>query len=351
MIERIAKKYRLLFEVRLLHHYWLDEGAKVFDTLPKEKRETRLQQYDRSTFLHVEPTGTTKVLLKGLGGIYKDTALGYIVGVPVNEVISNDTIFEFSITIKDPAFFNYTALTLRPQKIFEISFQPENNSSEEQLTKLETFRYKENVFVFSNLTGATRGPDTNKTLFLSREIPALQENDLVESLILSEGALIQLTIDAPDPNPLKLSDKATNFPVFVNQADVPAIVFPNGISDISTKGITLTNNVPDNIFALIQLSAKREDDADFNLVNRANDLNAKQQTSPVFEIRFKNRSTVWKYLNKKNGELKFEEPEPLPLTYFGTAGKKERPKPAEGLVKLEERGDSEKKTPVSNIFI
>jgi hypothetical protein len=350
MIERIAKKYKLLFELRLLHHYWLDEGTKIFDSLPKEKRKTRLESYDRQSFLNIKPTDTTTELLKGLGGVYKDTALGCIVGVPISEVIPPNTIFEFSVTVKDPAFFNYTALTLRPQKIYEFSLQSEDVNSEEQPPKIKTYRYKENVPVLSNLTGATRGAGENKTLFLSKEIPVLQENDLVESLVLSGDALLQLTSDSPNADTQQLNAKATDFPVFVNQADIPAIEPPKGLNGVPEKGIMLSNDIPDNVFALIQLSAN--DNLDFNIIDRADNTEIKQPTHPIFHIRFKNRSTVWQYLKKKDGELVSREPEPLPLTYFGTAGKKIRPKPSEGLVKAEQSGDNDRITQlVSNIFI
>jgi len=33
MAERIINGYKRLFEARLLHHYWLDEGATLFDLI------------------------------------------------------------------------------------------------------------------------------------------------------------------------------------------------------------------------------------------------------------------------------------------------------------------------------
>ena len=33
MAEHTTSAYRRLFEVRLLHHYWLDDGATIFDKI------------------------------------------------------------------------------------------------------------------------------------------------------------------------------------------------------------------------------------------------------------------------------------------------------------------------------
>src|SRR5262249_44808328 len=145
--------YKRLFEVRLLHHYWLDEGATVFDLISSQpKKDNRLLSYDVRSFIAVTPTAATAKSLKGFGCIYKNTALGCIAAAPAGTVIPADAIFEFAVTVQDSAFFNYSALTLRPQKIYELYHQPED----------KTYRYKENVPVLSNSTGASRGAGSNK---------------------------------------------------------------------------------------------------------------------------------------------------------------------------------------------
>ena len=147
MGEHISRNYQRLFEIRLLHHYWLDEGQTVFDLITKQgKREARLLHYDVRTLLALRPTATTEQVLKGLGGLYKSTALGCIVALPRTETISSDALFEFVVTIRSREFFDYTAFTLRPQKIHELY----------HLTENRLYRYKENVPVLSNVTGASR---------------------------------------------------------------------------------------------------------------------------------------------------------------------------------------------------
>lgn len=336
MAESNINQYKRLFEIRLLHHYWLDEGATVFDLLqPKTRREERLQEYDMRSFLAVAPTSATAKEIKGLRGVYKETALGCMVAVPDIAVIPADAVFEFAVTVRDPAFYGYTALTLQPRKISGFYHQPDN----------KTYRYKENVPVFSNLTGASRGTGVGKSLYLSAEIPALADDDQVESLIISGNALLQLTGDQPGAGTQQLTPQANKLPVYVHQGDAPAVVPPADISGAPSRGIMLTDGIPDNVFALVRLSAVRVDDGDFSLIGSGGHAKA---TSPVFEIRFKNRSTIWKYINKSTGALMSTEPVPLPLTLHGNAGTKQ--KPSEGLVKAVKSGDKITQL-VSEIFV
>lgn len=319
MAESIVNRYRRLFEIRLLHHYWLDEGATVFDLMADQaQKAARLLQYDVRPFLAVTPTDTTMKALNSLGGVYKNTALGCLVAVPDSVVVASDAMYEFAVTVRHAAVLNYTALTLRSQKIYEIYHQP----------TAQTYRYKANVPVLSNLTGATRESGSTKALFLSKEVPTLAADDQVEALVLAGSALVQLTSDQPGAGTQILHDPAALLPVFVHQGDVPLLVPPSGLVGAPTRGVQLSNEIPDAVFALIRLSATRADDDDFSLIDNSGHA---KTTCPVFQVRFKNRSTIWQYRNKRTGLVDATEPNPLPLTYFGNAGTKQ--KPAAGLVK------------------
>lgn len=326
MTERIGNRYRPLFEVRLLHHYWLDEGAAVFDLISDPSRKNkRLHDYDRRPFLTVVPTAATAKALQALNCVYKDTAPGLIVAAPALQVIPADTLFEFIVTVSHADFFNYTALTLPPQEIRTLYHQPEDKA----------YRYKTNVFVLSNLTGAARGAGADKTLFLSSPYSAGGAGDKVEYLILSAGKLMQLTSDGDAANPTSqlLNANANVLPVFVHQDDIPTIVPPPGLAGAPERGIQLTDDIPDDVFALIRLSPVRADDDDFSFID---DNGIAKAPHPVFQVRFKNRSTLRRYFDKNTGAVKSTEPNPLPLTYFGNAGSKQ--KPSAGFVKAEKSG-------------
>lgn len=336
MGERMTRLYQRLFEIRLLHHYWLDEGATLFDHLPDQaKKDTRLLKYDVRAIFTITPTSVTSNLILGFGGIFKETALGGIVAVPASAVIPADVTLRFIVTAQNQEVLNYTALSLRSQRIYELHHQLED----------KTYRYKENVPVLSNLTGVSREAGSVRTLFLSREIPAITADDQVESIVLSDGALLELTSDQPEAATRQIGAVATDLPVFVHQDDVPIIEPPTGLIGAPARGILLTDDIPDTVFALIRVVPVRADADEFSFIDA--DGHAKVH-HPVFQIRLKNRSTTWRYVNKTTHAVISAEATPLPLTWFGNAGTKQ--KPSEGFVKPEKSGDRITKL-VSEIYV
>jgi len=324
MAERIVNGYKRLFEVRMLHHYWLDDGSALFDTLPDSRKTKLLLTYDSRSFMTVRPTISTANKLKALRGIFINTAPGIVVAIPREVKILDTEVFSFIITINDATFFNYTSLTFINRNIYELYYAPED----------KIYRYKENVPVFSNLTGVSRGvnPD-NKLLFLSKEIPGSLASDKAEFLNITGNALFQLTSSQPGATKLKLSAIAANMPVFVHQNDSPAIVPPLGLTGTPAKGVLLTNEIPDNVFGILNIAATNPLDADYSCTSAG----VAKNTYPVFQVRFKNRLAVWKYLNKNNGAPVSESNTPLPLTSNGNAGVKK--KPGESSIKVQFEGN------------
>ncbi len=320
MAERIRIGYKRLFEVRLLHHYWLDFGAANFDALPEARKTKLLLSYDCRNFISIQPSKTTERKLNALNGIFKNTALGLVIAVPETAIISDDEIFTFILTITDPDFYTYTSLTFINHKIIELYYLP--------LDKI--LRFKENIPVFTNLTGVPRVLNGEKQLFLSKEIPAAAANDKVEFLNITAGALVQLSSDQPGANTQQINAAALSMPVFVNQNDTPAIIPPAGLTGTPAKGIKLTTEIPDNVFGLISISATNPIDPDYSCTNAG----MAKAAFPVFQVRFKNRSAFWKYLNKNTGAEVSESSAPLPFTASGNAGSNKR-KPSLSAVKVQ----------------
>jgi hypothetical protein len=319
MAELIGISYQRLFEVRLLHHFWLDDGSLLFDTLPDSRKNTLLRNYDMRSFMEISPTPTTKSKIKSLKGVFKNTSLGFTIAVPKTMVIADDEVFTFTMTVTDAAFYRYSSLTLVNHKIHELYYPAEDR----------IVRYKENIPVFSNLTGVSRGANPNKSLFLSGEIPVPSVTDKVEFLNLSGGALVQLASSQPGADMIQISSVATNSPVFVHQNDTPVIVPLLGVGGTPEKGVMLTDDIPDKISGIINIAATNPVDPDFSCTSSG----SAKSTCPVFQIRFKNRSAYWKYLNKSSGAPISETGKPLPLTYNGNAGVKR--KPGESIVKIQ----------------
>jgi hypothetical protein len=327
MSESTRIAYRRLFEVRLLHHYWLDDGPNLFDALAPDVQVQRLLDYDVRPLLRVAPTPSTLRQLTGVRGVFLATAQGFFVAVPSEAALPADTEFAFAVSIADGQFLDYTALTFRPQQI-QAAADPSDLSPTRTV-----YRYKADVPVLSNLTGVKRHLGGVQVLFLSRDYPAPAAGDAVESLVLSGGALLQLTSDNPGADTQQLGSSAADLPVFLHQGDVPAIVPPAGVVGAPARGVLLGDDVPDDVFALIKLTAVRAGDDDFSFVDGAG---APKAAAPVYEVRLKNRSTWWTYLDKRTGAIDATEPQPLPLTFHGNAGT--RQKPSRGIVKAQKSG-------------
>ncbi|WP_404355106.1 hypothetical protein [Methylotuvimicrobium sp. KM1] len=324
MSEQIRIKYRRLFEVKVLHHYWLDEGETLFDSIDDPlKKQQRLSSYDVRAFLEIRPTSKTEKQLEAYRAIVINSALGLIAAVPEEAIIASDALFEFAVIVRNPVFINYTALMLRRQRIMDLY--------DADLGK--RYLYKENVPVLSNLTGASRGSGDDEVLFLSKEFPAVANDDLVEAMGLSGNSLTQLIADQPGDRLHTITDQAGLWPVYVHQGDVPVLEVPE-MEGAIFRGIALDSSLPKDVFALIRLHAERLDDGRFSLIDSQGRA---KQASPSFHVRLKNRSTFWQYLNQDNGSLEFETAEPLPSTYFGNAGN--RRKPSENSVKPVLSGD------------
>ncbi len=319
MAERIRIGYKRLFEVRLLHHYWLDFGAANFDSLPEARKTKLLLTYDCRKFISIQPSKTTESKLKALNGIFKNTALGLVIAVPETAIISDDEVFTFILTITEPDFYTYTSLTFINHKIVELYYP----------AKDKILRFKENIPVFTNLTGVSRVLNGEKLLFLSKEIPTPDANDKVEFLNITAGALVQLTSDQPGAAFQQIAASAAGMPLFINQKDTPPLIPPAGLSGNPKNGILLSPEIPDHVFGLIHISANNPTDPDFSCTT-ARHVKA---SFPVFQLRFKNRSAFWKYLNKNTGAEVTESTAALPLTSSGNAGVNKR-KPSEQAVKV-----------------
>ncbi|NTW53518.1 MAG: hypothetical protein HGB15_01880 [Chlorobaculum sp.] len=338
MPEQHERSYSTLFELRLLHHYWLDEGDTVFDRLNDEQQERYLLTYDAGAFLEIVPTEQTEHALKACRAIWRKTRTGIIVSASGEALIPAETVLEWRIEVIDPNFFSYTALTLQPQPIRECY-------TEDKSTR---YRFRENTPLFTNLTGASRGSGESKTLFLSREIGPLDPEDKVEALFESGGALCQLTADQGGETPAYQTldaDKAA-MPLFANQRDVPDISPPEGVTDAPAKGILLDDEVTGNFFALLRIAAWSEDDGDFSFIESGGELKA---SAPVYHLRLKSRSTWWKWIDHKGAENLSETP--LPLTFYGNASSPKSVKPSVGAFKAEMSDEKAVSRLVSEIFI
>ena len=324
-VERLTARYARLFEVRVLHHYWLDDGDKIFDALTAASQEDRLRRYDVRTLLAIAPTSATAAQLAGLRAVWKATSLGLLVGLPAEADVPDASAFEFTLRVVDADFSGYTAYGLivpASADAFETSTQ-------------RVLRFRSDAALYSNVTGCARGAGGAKQLFLSREVPARQATDRIESIVNDGGALVQLLSDPPAPETVVLGAAVMDLPAFATHADIPAIAPLSGlVGALPPQGIQLPDGAPADTLALIRIVAVRSDDPDFSCTAGG----VAKPVAPVFQLRFKNRRTLWRRYSKSSPGSLLGEEGPFPLTYAGNPSTAQ--KPTARTVKLDRDGSA-----------
>ncbi len=307
-------RYRRLFEVRMLHHYWLDEGSTVFDAITDDDvRTRRLLTYDVRRILEVVPSGATADAIAGMRGVFRMTGLGFLVAVPDDASVPLDRELEFFVTVTASDAASYTALSLRPMPTVDV-VDPADPAA--------VHRYKANVPVLSNLTGASQGTGAAKRLFLSQPyVSGANAGDGVEALVVSGSNLRQLTGDPPNA-PFQVLGPRSEHPVYVHQGDVPPITPPANAVGAPSAGIEMQAGTPPDVAAVIRLTPRRTDDTAFSFANADG---SPREATRVFEVHLRNRWTTRRYRDRTDGSVTDTETSPLPLTHFGNDGDKRKP--------------------------
>lgn len=108
--------YGLLFEVKLLHNYFLNNGEETFTSMSAAKKEKMLQQFSTDAFITITPTLETNTVLKNYKMVFKKTKTGFSVYIKVKDEsepfikVPVNLNLKFLIKINDYQFENYTNL-------------------------------------------------------------------------------------------------------------------------------------------------------------------------------------------------------------------------------------------------
>lgn len=111
-------KYKPLFEVRILHQYFLNKGTSEFFSMSEADKEKQLAGYKVSKFFLVVPTAKSRNLLAGQHLVFSLTNTGFMIWVQVSDendvvpLISLDDTFELTFLLQplNHTFINYTNL-------------------------------------------------------------------------------------------------------------------------------------------------------------------------------------------------------------------------------------------------
>lgn len=111
-------RYRPLFQVDLLHDYFLSRGRAVFETQEEATRNAMTGAYSVGSYLEIFPDGPTLDRLGGHKMIFRTTGMGFLVAVQTDASVADrpaippaaDFNLSFVLRIKDARFANYTEL-------------------------------------------------------------------------------------------------------------------------------------------------------------------------------------------------------------------------------------------------
>ena len=127
-----SQTYRTLFELHVLHEYYLNSGPDPFRDMNPEQQQLMFKNYAFNGFLRVIPTTQTRQVLNNQKLMVRSDQRGLQIvaniestapGNPANPLIplADDLELHFLVKIGDPAFEIYTDLTLVKNELFWFS--------------------------------------------------------------------------------------------------------------------------------------------------------------------------------------------------------------------------------------
>lgn len=251
-----SQTYRTLFELQVLHEYYLNNGPDAFRGMDPQQQRLMFKNYAFNGFLQVIPTAQTRKVMENQKLLLNAGKRGLEVIALVEETVpgtpakpfiplSDDVELHFLVKINDPSFEIYTDLTL----------------------------VKNELFFFSNILP----PDTAPGFPF---LPTAQEQETT--------------------------------PVYIS--DAFRLVYPGPPApNRSQKVIELLGISREDQIGLLGVVVLRMHGVTHNIT----DIDGKIPASPIhFVMEFANRSTIWKYYFQ-NSDYYAETTSPKPLTRNG----------------------------------
>ncbi len=349
--------YETLFEIDIRHHYHLDDGATLFDTLSADARLAMLERYDVGSFMSVTPTKATRAIFAGLHIVCKQTETGIITGIPYTlngikeqpQIVPADTtVFSFSLAINDGLFANYSSLPLKAPEGMVYFFTNDPSYSprvapfltatpnvykaatdyypgdmlvdnQAAPTKLFIAQKKNNLNPTAGATPA--GNWITDPLVGGKPLAYVCNNDLIRQFgrifsyqVTVAGKAPVLTIKDRAGNVINIVTSMETGPLNIVKADLGGL--PEGLYTAHLADTGYTDDFPfyysmdASAWAFIDICVKTSE-ANYNLLQADTTLK-----SPVFSLRFKNRATYWRYIGKTFGAASVSD-NALPLTRQG----------------------------------
>ncbi len=351
--------YNMLFEVKILHHYFLNSGMKNFAIMTGDEQAEMLLSYDVREVFSITPTSESRNHLDRHHCLCKQTATGLIVGLKAQLEdqtqkkyrpfisIDNDLIFTFHLHTKNFALLNYTDLPLTGDSGKVYLFSNRKGPAVKEFPSLCT------------------SPDSysNSLEYLPGDM--VVDNEASPATLYT--AKLKTTDDPVGSPDWLVEKKSDGFPMsYANPADRHQLVRQQLLYKVKTADVvpevvitTASGNVVEvksailpGEFRTIQLDLRGlpegfyslhaesedssyQDDMVFYLLQQKEppfailELHVKSDTAaydmldpqgcmlgPSYELRFRNRATYWRYVGK-NFNASSVTTNPMPLTRFG----------------------------------
>jgi hypothetical protein len=351
--------YNKLFEVKILHHFFLNKGETGFDSMTDEDKALTMLKYDVREFFEIYPSPECQKALNSHNCVFKATSQGIIIGVraesddqnPPNFSLFNpfddEQVFTFVIQLRDIGFMNYTALpfTVSPGKMYVFSNLTSGStksypalSSNPPLFEADTEYYPgdmlgndpDNLSTLFTALNKTTNPVTNSTDWmietLADNVPLtyanindqhsvvrgilrykVSETDVTPSITVKTAAGITIT---PEINILAGEYRTVQIDMRVFPDGYYTIHFEYADPPYDDDIAFYLFQQRSNPFGIINLSLLN-DNVNYSMIDANGFLR-----SPVYELRFRNRRTYWRYVGKAFNANSFTE-NPLPLTRYG----------------------------------
>jgi len=360
--------YKSLFEVNILHHFFLNKGEQEWDKMSQEDKDKMESTYDIREIFDITPTQESKKALSSHSCIFKKTSTGILVGIKAKSDLLNlgkfnsfvplaaNLTFRFLVRLKDLNFMNYTALPLQGNRdkmfVFSNSLKNTSNSFPALSAIPPVFKSGNTYLPGDMLSDDANNPTklftalgktaNNPTLSVDWQTEIgnittpLSYVNVNDSYPVANG-FFTYTMKVKDAKPIATLKNSSGFTIQPKMEILPGDFYtlqvdllkcPQGIYSIhiDSDDPTYHDDVTfyllqgsETPFALIEIKVKSNQPA-YNLFDQGDLL------SPTFEIRFRNRRTHWRYIGKL-----FDSPyvleNPLPLTRYGNIEIMKPPEP------------------------
>ncbi|MVT08313.1 hypothetical protein [Chitinophaga tropicalis] len=325
--------YRRLAAVNILHSFYLDEEGKVFYGLPAAAQEERLgelmmdNRYRLIDDLVITPVASTEKIMKGQKIVFRQTPLGIILGVATGSdlqptvPLNAQLRLQFIIRLKQSSLISRSNLRVNPvtpacyyftnDSLVAGKTFPSLSAPIQDFANGRIYEMGETAVVGGTTSQAISRTSSAATGWAATDdFHCISEYDRILLPRKFRYRFEPADIVKASFSLQKAGDeiKALLFekPVPMKEVTLNFAAVPNGLYTLVITGTngytrTYTVNIQDDLYqadawGVLDLVMNTAD-AGFQLTDANGTLVA---AAPVFELRFANRSTYWKYYLQKS---------------------------------------------------